>query len=75
MSNDEISIDNIAHSSFLIPHSSLLIVLGGVYRSRTGDLCIANAALWPTELIPQENHLAGCKDITIYHLRFTIDEL
>ena len=30
-------------------------VRSGVYRSRTGDLCIANAALWPTELIPQEN--------------------
>ena len=27
-------------------------VFCGVYRSRTGDFCIANAALWPSELIP-----------------------
>ena len=40
---------------------------GGVYRSRTGDFCIANAALWPSELIPRIDHRSfACKDIAYF---------
>lgn len=40
---------------------------GGVYRSRTGDFCIANAALWPSELIPRIDHRSvTCKDIAYF---------
>lgn len=40
---------------------------GGVYRSRTGDFCIANAALWPSELIPRiDRRSVACKDIAYF---------
>jgi hypothetical protein len=42
------------NSPFFIPHSSLREAPRGVYRNRSGDLCNANAALWPSELIPRK---------------------